>query len=153
MYRYLDQPIDMLGNGSRFVLWAMRSWARAAAGSRCPRMAVGGSFVSVGAAAALPDFHAAMASLARSAPKKMLLAPVSARRISGREAILLALWEDEVAKRHDNARAVLRLMVPAAAADRIDEALSAAADHLGHAGLAPDGYTGSRAERRAADGE
>lgn len=139
MYACVDRPVDQLGNGSRFVLWAMRAWANASRRSLCPRGAIGGAFVNMGAAAALPDFHQAMSALRAAPGVPLRFAPLACRTIVEDEAIMLSLWAMLVAGQHEAARATLRLMVPAATADLLTEALSAATDHLCRARLAPAG--------------
>ncbi|WP_156679749.1 hypothetical protein [Sphingomonas profundi] len=139
MYEFLDQPVERLGNGSRFILWAMRAWVNAARRGRCGRQAVAGSFVNMGAAAALPDFHATMARLRVAPGHPIAFAPLACRRMAEGEALMLSLWRGAARGDHEQVRAVLRLIVPAASADLLVESFAATADHLRQAELAPRG--------------
>jgi hypothetical protein len=147
MYQFVDQPVEHLGNGSRFVLWAMRGWTNALRRERCPRATIGGAFVNMDAGPALPDFHALMVCLHRAGPV-LRMAPLACKRIGEGEAVLLALWQDVAAGRHGNALAALRLILPAASADLIGESLAGAVDHLRQSGLEPAGLMADRASNK-----
>lgn len=139
MYAFIDRPVTRLGAGSRFILWAMRASANAERRDRCPRRAIGGSFVNMGAGAALVDFDEAMAVLRRAPGQPLAFGAVGCRCIAEGEALMLALWAMLAAGKDDLALATLRLMIPAAAADRVIESLAAATDHLRSADLLPAG--------------
>lgn len=143
MYQFVDQPVERLGNGSRFVLWAMRAWSNATRRHQCPRARVADAFVNMGVGAALPDFHTAMVRL-RPAVPALHVAPLACMHIDEGEAVLLSLWQEVAAGTHEKALETLRLILPAANADLIGESLAGAVDHLRHAGLEPVGLASDR---------
>lgn len=147
MYQFVDQPVERLDDGSRFVLWAMRAWTNALRRECCPRATIGGAFVNMGVSAALSDFHASMTRLRRAEPM-LAVSPLACKRIGEGEAVLLALWQDVTAGTHENALAALRLIVPAADADLIGQSIAGAVDHLRESGLAPKGLTVNRTSKR-----
>lgn len=65
MYAFLDRSIDELGDGSRFVLWAMRGWIYMLAQRKCPPALLAPAFARMGVLPALPDFHKSMILLNR----------------------------------------------------------------------------------------
>jgi hypothetical protein len=142
MYEFVDQHVGRLGNGSRFILWAMRAWANSARRGLCPSATIGGPFVNMGAAAAFTHFHAAMDRLHRAPGTPIRFAPLACRHIAEGEAVMLALWADLVVGDIDRGLAVLRHMLPAASADLMIESMAGATDHLRHARLAPIGLSG-----------
>lgn len=132
MYHFIDRPVESLGNGGRFLLWAMRSWVRASAQSVCPPAALHRSFVHMNALAALPDFHVALALLNADAREMLALSPVGCPRIAEDEALLLALWRDAAL---DRAEPMLALLVEADTTRSVAKALGAAAGALATAGF------------------
>jgi hypothetical protein len=111
MYDFVDQPVERLCNGGRFLLWAMRGWSLAIAQGTCPPVALSRGFAGVGALPALHDFHVAMALLNRDAPDKLNLAPMDCAHIAEDEAVLAGLWRDVALGRTETLRATLELMI------------------------------------------
>jgi hypothetical protein len=111
MYTFVDQPVECLCNGSRFLLWAMRGWAQAVERGICPPMALTRGFSGLGAMTMLPDFHIAMALLNREGREKIAVAPMNCPHIVEDEAILIGIWRDLSLGDIDRVRATLRLMV------------------------------------------
>lgn len=135
MYEFVDCPVGSLCNGGRFLLWAMRSWTKAMECGHCPRHALAGSFAGVGACAALPDFHKAMALLNRHGLEKISIAPITCLRIAEYEAILIGLWRDLADADFNRPRATLALLVHADAISPIAEAMASASAGLMAAGF------------------
>jgi hypothetical protein len=135
MYAFVDRPVESLGNGGRFLLWAMRGWVGAAERGQCPPRALNRGFVAVDAHLALPDFHVAMGLLASDGRRCLALAPMPCRTIAEDEAVLIALWRD--AARGDAARldATLELLVEPASVAAIAKAFAAAIASLSAAGF------------------
>jgi hypothetical protein len=111
MYDLIDRPVKALGNGGRFVLWAMRGWTQAVHRGICPSLALRNGFAGVRAQRLLPDFHVTMALLNRHGRAPIEFAPLSCERIIDHEAVLLVLWRDLAHARSDRARATLGLLV------------------------------------------
>jgi len=111
MYDLIDRPVERLGQGSRFILWAMRAWVTGIGKGQCPTVVLSPGFARMGLLRALPDFHMAMALLNRDALEKLHFAPMAACRIGEDEALLLGLWRDVVHDRRAAAEAVLNLMI------------------------------------------
>lgn len=139
MYSFVDQPVQRLSQGSRFVLWAMRSWMKAVSDGTCPPRALARNFHGMGAQRALSPFHVAMSFLNAHARESIVILPVNRLRISEDEAILLALWRDALGAATRPARdATLNLLV-GDRAKTIAAAIDASADALAAAELAPGG--------------
>ncbi len=134
MYAFVDRPVESLCDGGRFLLWAMRGWTLAAARRCCPPQALHRGFAGIGAAAALPDFHVALALLASDARAPLVPKPMACPRIGEDEAMLLGLWRAVGAGDAAGARATLALLVADGAAGPILAALTAAAARLDAAG-------------------
>lgn len=135
MYDFVDQPVESLCNGGRFLLWAMRGWVRAAERGQCPPQLLHRGFVAVEAPGALPDFHIAMAMLGGDAVETLVLAPMPCLWISEDEAILLGLWRDFSLGDDANARRVLALLAEGDSVGPIAKAMGAVVDRLVVAGL------------------
>src|SRR5690349_20713841 len=112
MYLLIDRPVHRLSQGSRFLLWAMRSWVTAAGAGTSPLAALEPAFEGMGVGSALPAFDAAMAMLNSDGLEKLNLAPISRTRIGEDEAILLTLWSASLDPAdHDGRDATLALLV------------------------------------------
>lgn len=136
MYAFVDRPVASLCNSGRFLLWAMRGWIAATGRGQCPPQRLHRGFVAVAAAAALPDFHVAMALLGGGgAVRTLRLAPMACLRISGDEAILLGLWRDFSLGDAANARATLALLAEGESAGPIARAMGAVTGRLVAAGF------------------
>ena len=135
MYAFIDRPVNGLGSGGRFLLWAMRAWVCAAERGQCPPQRLHRGFVAVNGAGALPDFHVAMALIGSSAVETLLLAPMPCLQISEDEAILLGLWRDISLGDVANARATLALLAEGDSVGPIAKAMGAAIDRLVAAGF------------------
>ena len=142
MYRFVDGPVEGLCNSGRFLLWAMRSWTKAKESGHCPPRVLANSFASMGAFAALPDFHIAMALINRDSLQKIAIAPLDNIRIAEDEAILLGLWRDLAHGHFDRLRATLALMVDADSVVPIAEAMATAGARLIAAGFDLSELTG-----------
>lgn len=125
MYAYIDQPVDRLCNGGRFLLWAMRGWTQA----------LSPGFRSAGALAALPHFHLAMAWLNRGAHEPVAFAPMGCVIIAEDEAILLGLWHALAMGDMDRVRATLELIADKGAISQIMQAMTAAMAQIIAAGF------------------
>lgn len=134
MYAFVDRPVESLGNGGRFLLWAMRGWVGAAERGQCPPRALHRGFAAVDAHLALPDFHVAMGLLASDGRRCLALEPMPCRTIAEDEAVLIALWR---AARCAPVRlaATLELLVEPASVAAIAQAFAAATASLSVAGF------------------
>lgn len=140
MYLLIDRPVHRLSQGSRFLLWAMRSWVTAADAGTSPFAALEPAFEGMGVASALPAFDAAMALLNSDGLEKLDLAPISSTRIGEDEAILLTLWGATLdPASHDRRDETLALLVAEEAVSPIARALDEATPILAEIGLAPTG--------------
>jgi hypothetical protein len=139
MYDLVDQRVDRLCHGSRFMLWAMRNWVQAVGDGQCPPRVLAPSFAGMGAIGALSGVHLAVAFLNGDALETLALHPNACRRIGEHEAILLTLWADSLDPAHRARRqATLDLLVHDRA-ETIGQALEDAAAILAAAHLAPRG--------------
>lgn len=137
MYDFVDRPVESLGNGGRFLLWAMRGWAHATSRGACQPVALTRGFAGVGALAALPAFHTAMALLNRGAHERLNLAPMACTQIAEDEALLVSLWREAALGQDSALRETLGLMIDEATVAPTAQALIAAAERLATVGLAP----------------
>lgn len=135
MYAFVDQPVESLSNDGRFLLWAMRGWASAIARGTCAPVALWRGFAGVGAAAALPHFHTAMALLNRDALHPIALAPMGSKAVCEDEAVLLGLWATLTMGNVDAVRATLALMAPDHVVTPVVRAMTAAGAALVLAGF------------------
>lgn len=141
MYAFIDQPVDRLGRGSGFILWAMRVWTHATARRNCAPATLAPAFAKMGSLAALGDFHVAMALLNASALEEIGFAPMAHRRIAEGEAIMLALWLDVAGAYMAAARETLALMVDDGAVDPIVAAMELVVTKLETMDLLPSGFS------------
>jgi hypothetical protein len=140
MYLLIDRPVHRLSQGSRFLLWAMRSWVTAAGAGTSPSAALEPAFEGMGVASALPAFDAAMMMFNSDGLEKLNLAPISRTRIGEDEAILLTLWSASLDPAdHGRRDATLALLVAEEAVSPIAYALDEATPILAEIGLAPTG--------------
>ena len=134
MYDVLDRPVTCLHLHARFLLWAMRGWAVAVERRTCPPLALSRGFASIGAQAALPEFHVSLALVNRQGRSAMALAPIECPRIVEDEAILLALWRDLALARFEQVRTMLSLIVDIDGQLPVRRALCAASAKLAMSG-------------------
>jgi len=147
MYDFVDRPVEALGQGSRFILWAMRAWVTSIGGGRCPPVALAPAFAKMGLLQALPDLHMAMALLNRDAIEKFEFSAVPGKRIGEHEALMLALWRDLAAMRRDRAEASLRLMIAEDSVALVLAALGEVCGKLAQMDYLPEGLAGDQAAR------
>ena len=124
MYAFVDQPVECLSRGGRFLLWAMRGWATAIDRGTCPPVALSRGFAGVSVMSALPDFHIAMALLNKDASTTFALAPMNADRITEDEAVLIGLWSDLALGDLDHLRDTLVLVAETDAVAPIARAMA-----------------------------
>lgn len=139
MYDFVDQPVERLCNGGRFLLWAMRGWSHAKARSACPPVALAKGFAGVDALSALPEFNMVMALLNRDALEALKIGPMRCARIGEDEAILSGLWRDAALGRTEQVEATLALLVEEQTVAAIGLAVVATVARLAAAGLDPAG--------------
>lgn len=135
MYDFVDQPPSCLTNGGRFLLWAMRGWARAHAKGSCPAGALSRGFAGVGALTALPEIHLALSLLGKDARDTLTFPPMGCPRIGEDEAVLMALWRHAARGETSHLRATLALVAADAAVSPIADAMAAAMAELVAAGF------------------
>ena len=147
MYSFVDQPCDRLTAGSHFVLKAMRGWIMSAEQNRCPLVTLAPSFSQMAAGRVLADFHALMLDFHHLGRLSMAFGAMNCQQITEIEAVILSLWSDIVAERHERARIILELLVTEPAIDRMMTHLVRFAAHMSTVGLAPSGQVTLSAER------
>lgn len=135
MYDFVDQPVERLCNGGRFLLWAMRGWAGATAQGDCPPLTLMKGFDGVGALSALPSFHTAMTLLDRHAWGPLDCAAMGHPAIDEGEAILLCLWRESARGNPAAACATLELLASRPSALPVAEAMASASRALAEAGF------------------
>lgn len=135
MYAFIDQPVERLCNGGRFVLWAMRGWTGAMAGGACPQDMLAKGFAGVGAASALPHFHTAMLLIDRHCQHALIPAPMGCCTVGESEAILIRLWRDVARGDLGATCGTLALLMPETRTAPIVESMIAAARTLAAAGF------------------
>lgn len=139
MYAFLDQPIGHLDDGSRFLLWAMRSWPQLIAQRRCPPAALAPAFAGMAVLPALPDFHMTMMLFNRDGIVQMTFSALEAACVVDDEAAVLGLWRAIVVDDIGQVRATLPLLVKPEAIDPVVNAMVQVAAKLAYVGLAPKG--------------
>ncbi|PEQ13572.1 hypothetical protein B2G71_04350 [Novosphingobium sp. PC22D] len=95
----------------------------------------------------LDDFHALMLDLHRQGRLSMALGRLGHGRITGIEAVLLALWSDIVADCPDRARIILELLVCEQAVGCMMAHMERTAAHMAVLQLAAVGLLHDRAQR------
>ena len=135
MYDFLDRPVDSLCKSGRFLLWAMRSWTRAARQGSCPPHAMARCFAHTGLLSMLSDFHILMALIDRDGLERMTITSIEHPSIVEDEAILIGLWRDTANADFDKVRATLALIVDEDSVSPIARALTASIARLVVAGF------------------
>lgn len=141
MYTFIDQPVDRLCNGGRFLLWGMRGWAHAIEQGTCPPLALSRGFASMHTLPALPDFHLAMAMINRDGLERISVAPINCKRIIEHEAILLGMWRDLANGNLDRVRETVALVVKDEAVSPITRAMTTVTAKLIAAGFTISGVS------------
>lgn len=137
MYAFVDQPVDRLCNGNRFLLWAMRAWISAAERRVCPSAALAPAFTGMGVGLMLRDFHMTMALLNRFGRDKISFSRMACPHVGEDEAVLLSLWSALSLDNRGQARAVIALLVDPAVMDPVEIAMTEGMSKLKEADLAP----------------
>ena len=135
MYHFIDRPLDRVGNSARFLVWAMRGWARAVEQGTCPPAALSKGFTAMGALRALPDLHMTMALLNRHGLARIAMGPMGCPHIIEDEAVLLSLWREFAQGHGGRAAATLALFAREEGVAPICEAMTAATAKLITAGF------------------
>jgi len=141
MYDLLDRRVDALDQGSRFLLWSMRSWVASMTERHCPCQTLGPAFSKMGLLGALPDIHMAMSLLNQNALERLSLSPISEKHISEGEALLLCVWRDMAWGRGAAARSTLELMVDSDSVSATFVAIGASTSRLAAMDMSPFGLT------------
>jgi hypothetical protein len=134
MYDFVDRPVEQLGHGGRFLLWAMRGWIHSASKGNCPPGTLAPAFAHHGVLPALPHVHRLLGELNRRALGTIAFLPLRYALIGEDEAILLQMWRDAT-ENPLRAEATLELMLEPEAVGGAFTALIAATVKLGEAGL------------------
>lgn len=143
MYGFVDQPINRLSHGSRFILWAMRAWIHAMGRKNCPPGVLAPAFAKMQVLPALPDLQIVMVFLNRDALEKRTFSPIECPHIAEDEAVMLALWRDIALGDVANAGITLAMLVEEQAIAPILQAMEALAAKLAEAHLSPAGLATS----------
>jgi hypothetical protein len=91
MYEFLDRPVTSLDQGSRFLVWSLRSWVKAMGERQCPGSALGGAFARWNMIAGLQPFLRTMTLLNRSGLETFQFCALGCNHVSEHEAIILSL--------------------------------------------------------------
>jgi hypothetical protein len=91
MYEFLDRPVTSLDQGSRFLVWSLRSWVKAMGERQCPGSALGGAFARWNVIAGLQPFLRTMTLLNRSGLETFQFCALGCNHVSEHEAIILSL--------------------------------------------------------------
>ncbi len=94
MYRYVDRPIDEVGEAPRLLVLAMRDWVAAASRRRYPVDAIMPRLLAHRLVGALEPFHFTMATLASHGRNRLSFGCPCQRTLSEGEALLLAALLD-----------------------------------------------------------
>jgi len=141
MYAYVDQPVERLCMGGRFLLWAMRGWSQAVESGRCPPIALSAGFSAVGGLAAMRDFHMAMTLFNQDALGQISVAPMECPYIVEDEAIVLGMWRDVALGDFANMRATLALTVARESISPLAQAMTTVLARLVASGFDMTGLT------------
>lgn len=91
MYQFVDQDLDALDAGSRFLVGSMRAWVTAMAQRTCPAHALAPVFARWRMIGGLQAFHRTMLLFNRDALETFGFCPVACRSVSEHEALILGL--------------------------------------------------------------
>jgi hypothetical protein len=91
MYDFIDRPVTDLDRGGRFLVWAMRSWVRAASERQCPASAVVQAFGQWNMLTGLQPFLRIMAIFNRHGLEEFNFGELECNRVSEHEAIIISL--------------------------------------------------------------
>lgn len=141
MYAYVDQPVERLCMGGRFLLWAMRGWSQSVALGRCPPVALSAGFSAVGALLAMRDFHMVMTMFNQDSLGRISVAPMECSRIIEDEAIVLGMWRDVALGDFDHMRATLALTVERESISPLAQTMTAVMARLVASGFDMSGLT------------
>lgn len=139
MYDYLDQPVDRLDAGSRFVLNAMRVWVDAVRQRFCPPRALMAAIPQPELCPAVGDLHRTMLMLHHFGSSSMPFGELDVLTVTEGEAIMLVLWASVTADQPVRTQGLLEQLVSEAAAAPMQAAMVRAAACLSTLGLAPAG--------------
>ncbi|MBO9379524.1 hypothetical protein GG804_22385 [Sphingomonas histidinilytica] len=148
MYSFVDQPVDQLAAGSRFILERMRDWLATLPRAADPAETQDSPFPRLAMRPVLEDFHGLMLELDREGRLASSFGKPGQAWITGMEAVLLALWSDAMADRGERVRGVLHLLLVEPAIERAMVRLARVASRLVGLRIAPTGIRSS-GERRS----
>lgn len=137
MYDLVDRPVQDLDEGSRFLVFAMRSWVRSMTERHCPPALLGPAFAKWQMTAALPHFHLAMALLNRDGLLTFHFGALCCGRVTDDEAVLLTLFRTLRSDDLAQSRPTLELLVKAETVPTLHVVMRRVAKGLMAAGLAP----------------
>ncbi len=139
MYAYLDQPIDRLDAGSRFVIDAMRVWVDAVKNGICPPRALLAVIPQPELCPAVGDLHRSMLMLHHFGSGPLPFGELDVSSITEGEALMISLWASITAEDSARSRALIESLVSERAAAPLQAAMVRAAACLSAFGLAPAG--------------
>lgn len=142
MYDFVDRPVTSLDHGGRFLIWSMRSWAKAVEEGRCPASAIGPAFAKWRMIDALAPFHCVMLALSREARFPILFLPLGCNHVAEHEAIILQLACALRMPSPQGLRDTLALIVAGDRMANIERSLVAIGAGMTQAGIFPSRPTG-----------
>ena len=111
MYAFVDRPVTSLDEGSRFLVWSMRSWATVVHSRTCPGPALAPAFAKWRMIAGLQPFLRLMLALDRDALVHLQFCALPCNRICEHEAVLLSVYSALGRGDTSTARDTLALLV------------------------------------------
>lgn len=111
MYEFVDRPVTSLDSSTRFLIWAMRSWAKSINEKRCPCNSIGPAFAQLELLAGLPHFHMMMMILSCKALERFRFAQPRCNRIGEHEALILSFVYTTNTRRMGDLQATLARVV------------------------------------------
>ncbi|AIT80859.1 hypothetical protein [Novosphingobium pentaromativorans] len=137
MYQYVDRPLSVLDEGSRFLVWSMRAWVTAIASKRCPAQTLAPAFARWRMIGGLQPFHRAMLLFNRDALETFAFCPLPCEHVSEHEALILELVTSLRDRGPGATRDTLELLVLEDSVGDVLETLSKLGAALALAGIFP----------------
>ena len=138
MYEFIDRTVTDLDNGSRLLIWSMRSWVASMGERKCPASIVAEPFRKWNMLAGLQPFLRTMAILNHRGLENFQFCSPCCNHISEHEAILVSLVCCMGEGQAESARQTLELLVEEDAVGELFVTLSALGRNMAMAGIHPE---------------
>lgn len=137
MYAFVDRQLDELDEGGRFLLHAVRGWARERNGRRPPDAVLVPLFRQSGVKAAWPSFNLAMTIIAADALLPFRFAATRYDHVTDDEAIILQIFQSLQSGDVERVRETVALLVTPERRPVLLSALTQVSRRLASTGLSP----------------